>query len=75
MSKTETSKSRLRRGDKAMYLRNMAERARRLAQECGSQPLVEIYELHANMCEVKAAKVKRRRRSKDRAGSREMLSA
>lgn len=47
---------------KVAHLHKQAERARKIAAECGPSLLVELFELHAQLCEQKAAARQSRKR-------------
>jgi hypothetical protein len=49
--------------DKAQHLSLQAERARQMAVESGSDLVADLYNLHAQLCEQKAA-IRQGRRSK-----------
>lgn len=44
----------IRKADKPTHLLSQAERARKLASECGSQLVAELFEMHAALCERNA---------------------
>ena len=56
-------KRRMRRGEKGARLSLQVERARKMAAECGSPMLAELFELHAQICE-RNAKVQKARKPK-----------
>jgi hypothetical protein len=47
--------------DKVVHLISQAERARRIASECGSQLIADLFEVHAQLCERNAQLLKQRR--------------
>lgn len=47
-------KPRLKRADKVVHLYTQADRARKMAADCGSQLVAELFELHASLCERNA---------------------
>jgi hypothetical protein len=47
--------------DKVVHLYSQADRARRMAVECGSALVADLFEIHAQMCE-RNAKMRRPRR-------------
>jgi hypothetical protein len=55
-SKASTSvKRRLpEKPDEVAHLLTQAERARRMASECGSQLVADLFEMHAQLCERNA---------------------
>ncbi|MGE4249032.1 MAG: hypothetical protein AB7F09_06565 [Parvibaculaceae bacterium] len=53
----------VRKSQKVTHLYTQAERARKLAGECGSRLVADLYELHANICEQNARLKRPRRRS------------
>lgn len=57
------AKQRIRRPDKVTHLYTQADRARKLASECGSQLVAELLEDHARLCEQNA-ELRRHRRTR-----------
>lgn len=47
-------KRRLKRPDKTVHLYAQADRARKVAAECGSQLVADLLEEHAQLCEQNA---------------------
>jgi hypothetical protein len=52
-----------RPANKVVHLYSQADRARRMAAECGSALVADLFELHAQICERNADKAQRRRKS------------
>jgi hypothetical protein len=53
--------------DKVIQLVTQAERARRIASECGSQLIADLFEVHAQLCERNAWLLQQRGRQSDHA--------
>jgi hypothetical protein len=51
-------KQRNRVSNKVLHLHNQAERARKLASECGSPLIAELLEMHAQLCETNSSQAK-----------------
>ncbi len=51
-------KRRNRVSNKVLHLHSQAERARKLASECGSPLIAELLEMHAQLCEANLSRRK-----------------
>ncbi len=58
----DRKKPRAQKGNKMVRLLTQAERARKLAAECGSSLVAELYEVHAGICEQNARARRQKRR-------------
>jgi hypothetical protein len=57
-----SKRRRVSKGNKAAHLNVQAERARKLAFECGSPLIAELFEIHAALCERNARTRQQKRR-------------